>query len=46
LQELENNVEKLRKVCVANQTGEESKKAGKKPLRERKHDISMKEQLS
>ena len=46
LQELENNVEKLRKVCVASQQDEESKKAGKKPLRELKHDISMKEQLS
>jgi len=46
LHELENNVEKLRKVCLASQMGEESKKAGKKPLRELKHDISMKEQLS
>jgi hypothetical protein len=46
LQELENNVEKLRKVCVSSQLSEESKKAGKKPLRELKHDISMKEQLS
>ncbi len=47
LQELENNVEKLRKVCVASQQqDEESKKVGKKPLRELKHDISMKEQLS
>jgi hypothetical protein len=46
LQELENNVEKLRKVCLAGQTGEASQKAGRKPLRERKHDISMKEQLS
>jgi len=45
LQELENSVEKLRKVCVASQI-EESKKTGKKPLRELKHDISMKEQLS
>ena len=46
LQELENNVEKLRKVCLAGQTGEAPQKAGKKPLRELKHDISMKEQLS
>lgn len=45
LQELENNVEKLRKVCVASRPDEDSKKAGKKPLRELKHDISMKEQL-
>jgi len=46
LQELENNVEKLRKVCVAGQMGEESRKAGKKTIRELKHDISIKEQLS
>ena len=46
LQELENNVEKLRKVCVASQQDEDFKKVGKKPLRELKHDISMKEQLS
>jgi len=46
LQELENNVEKLRKVCVAIQQDEESKKVTKKPLRELKHDISMKEQLN
>ena len=41
LHELENNVEKLRKVCVASHLDEEAKKAGKKPLRELKHDISM-----
>ncbi len=46
LQELENNVEKLRKVCVASQLSDEPKKTGKKPLRELKHDISMKEQLT
>jgi len=46
LQELENNVEKLRKVCVAIQQEEDSKTAPKKPIRELKHDITMKEQLN
>ncbi len=45
-QELENNIEKLRKVCVASHTDEKSKKDNKKTLQEMKHDITMKEQLS
>lgn len=40
-----NNIEKLRKVCVAGHILEEAKKATKKPLRERKHDITMREQM-
>lgn len=44
-QELENNVEKLRKVCVASHLDEASIKEAKKTLQEMKHDISMKEQL-
>ncbi|NOX34732.1 MAG: hypothetical protein GXP56_13550 [Deltaproteobacteria bacterium] len=45
-QELENNVEKLKKVCIATHLDEQSKKAPKKTLQEMKHDISMREQLS
>lgn len=43
---LGNNVEKLRKVCVAGHIAKEAEKATKKPLRERKHDITMREQLT
>jgi hypothetical protein len=45
-QELENNIEKLKKVCVSSHLDEQSKTARKKTLQERKHDISMKEQLN
>ncbi|WP_457552107.1 hypothetical protein [Desulfobacula sp.] len=45
-QELENNIEKLKKVCVASNLDEQTKKAPQKTLQERKHDISMKEQIS
>ncbi|MBU1343351.1 MAG: hypothetical protein KKE44_09205 [Proteobacteria bacterium] len=45
MQELENNIEKLRKVCVASHFDDALKKPSKKPLREMKHDISMEEQL-
>jgi hypothetical protein len=44
-QELENNIEKLRKVCVASHLDKQARKMTKKPLREMKHDISMREQL-
>jgi hypothetical protein len=44
-QELENNVEKLKKVCVANHLDEEPKKVRKKTIQELKHDITMEEQL-
>lgn len=43
--ELENNIEKLRKVCVSRHFDEHSQKAAKKTLQEMKHDITMKEQL-
>jgi len=46
MQELENNVEKLKKVCVSSHFDEHSKKAIKKTLQEMKHDISMEEQLA
>ena len=45
-QELENNVEKLKKVCVSSHFDEHSKKASKKTFQEMKHDISMEEQLA
>jgi len=45
-QELENNIEKLKKVCVLSHLDEQSKNAPKKTLQERKHDISMSEQLN
>lgn len=42
--ELENNVEKLKKICVANHQEDVSRKT-KKTLQEMKHDITMREQL-
>ncbi len=45
-QALENNIEKLKKVCVLSHLDEQSKIAPKKTLQERKHDISMREQLN
>ena len=44
-QDLENNVEKLKKVCVASHLDDESKKDRKKTIQELKHDITMEEQL-
>lgn len=44
-QELENNVEKLKKVCVASHIDDDSKKDRKKTIQELKHDITMEEQL-
>jgi len=45
-QKLENNIEKLKKVCVLSHIDETAKMVGKKTLQERKHDISMREQLN
>lgn len=44
--ELENNIEKLKKVCASGHVDENNNPLPRKTLRERKHDISMKEQLS
>jgi hypothetical protein len=41
----EDNVEKLRKVCVASHTPHDPRKIQKKPLRDLKHDITMREEL-
>ncbi len=45
-QELENNIEKLKKICVLRNLDELSIPLPKKTLQEMKHDISMKEQLN
>jgi len=44
-EKLGNNLEKLKKVCIISHYDEHSKKATKKTLQEKKHDITMKEQL-
>ncbi len=44
-QKLENNVEKLKKVCVMSHFDKHTTKEPRKTLQERKHDITMKEQL-
>ena len=45
-QELENNIEQLRTVCVASHADEQPGKSNRKTIQERKHDITMKEQLA
>lgn len=42
---IENNLNKLRKACAINHLTDDSRPVGKS-LRELKHDITMKEQLS
>lgn len=42
---LENNVEKLKKACVMSHYDKHTRKESRKTLQERKHDISMREQL-
>lgn len=44
-QELENNIEKLKKVCVMTHMDDHTSKASQKSLQERKHDITMREEL-
>ena len=43
---LENNVEKLKKICSLNAIVRDPKKINKKPLQVLKHDITMKEQMN
>ena len=44
--DIEGNTEKLKKVCASPyHTEDQDRSLGKKPLQERKHDITMKEQL-
>ena len=42
---LEGNVEKIKKVCASPYSEEHDRKLGKKTIQERKHDITMREQL-
>ncbi|WP_022664179.1 hypothetical protein [Desulfospira joergensenii] len=43
--ELEGKVEKLKKVCASPYSEESDRRLGKKTIQERKHDITMKEEL-
>ncbi|MCG8635117.1 MAG: hypothetical protein MI863_14890 [Desulfobacterales bacterium] len=42
---IEGNTEKLKKVCASPYSEDQDRKLGKKTLQERKHDITMREQL-
>ncbi len=42
---LENNIEKLKKVCVSSHSEDHTKKEKRKSIQEQKHDITMREQL-
>ena len=44
-QEMEGNVEKMKKICAVPYSEEHDRKLGNITLQERKHDITMKEQL-
>ena len=41
----EGNTEKLKKVCTPTYSLERDRKLGKRTVQERRHDISMKEQI-
>lgn len=43
--EIEGNVDKLKKVCTSPFSEDNDQKTGKKTIQELKHDITMKEQL-
>ncbi len=42
---LEGNAEKLKKVCASPYEADHNRSLGKKTIQERKHDITMKEQM-
>ncbi len=42
---VEGNVEKLKKVCASPYSAEHDRSLGHKTIQERKHDITMREQL-
>ncbi len=44
-EDVEGNVEKLKKVCASPYSEEHDRSLGHKTLQERKHDITMREQL-
>ncbi len=43
--QVEGNVEKLKKICASPYSEEHDRSLGHKTLQERKHDITMREQL-
>ncbi len=43
--QVEGNVEKMKKVCASPYSEEHDRSLGHKTLQERKHDITMREQL-
>ncbi len=44
-EDVEGNVEKMKKVCASPYSEEHDRSLGHKTLQERKHDITMREQL-
>jgi hypothetical protein len=44
-EDLEGNVEKLKKVCASPYSEEHDRSLGHKTFQERKHDITMREQM-
>ena len=44
-EDVEGNVEKLKKVCASPYSEEHDRSLGHKTIQERKHDITMREQL-
>ena len=42
---MEGNIAKIRKVCATPYSEEHDRKLGKKTIQERKHDITMREQI-
>ena len=43
--DIQGNVEKLKKVCTSPYSEDHDRSLGKKTLQERRHDITMKEQI-
>lgn len=43
---IEGKIDKMKKVCASPYSEEHDRKLGKKTLQERKHDITMREQLT
>lgn len=44
-QGIEGKIEKMKKVCASPYSEDHDRKLGKKTIQERRHDITMKEQL-
>jgi hypothetical protein len=45
MESMENHIEKLRKACVLSHFDKHNRKATKKTIQEKKHDLTMKEQI-